>query len=78
MMSKAKAIKALNDAEKTGACFWSRKSNNVASVFVRGAHGNDPNQLINARRIQEFFGTRALTEIKPDPMSGHLIVEVKL
>lgn len=66
----------LKDMEDKGAGFFNRNSDGSMTIFVRGAHGNDPNQWHNARAIQNAIGYQA-EEIKPDPQSGHLVIRVR-
>lgn len=69
-------LPGLQKLEDSGAGFFNRNSDGSMSIFVRGAHGNDPKQWVNARAVQNWIGYQA-SEIKPDPMSGHLIIRVK-
>jgi len=71
------ALVYLQRIEDNGAGFWSRNSDQSISIFVRGAHGNDPTQWKNARAIEDLFGLMVSEGITPDPQSGHLYLKLR-
>lgn len=76
-MTKRKIIQALTKIEESGAGFWHRGKGNIINIFVRGEHGNDPNQWLNARSIENYFGARVIEGIKPDWTSAALVISIK-
>jgi hypothetical protein len=66
----------LEQLEDSGAGFWHRNSDGSITVFVRGAHGNDPMQWEYAHRIVNHFGSLA-GMIQPDAQSGHLTIKLR-
>lgn len=71
-----KVMGIAKEMEEKGAGFFNRNSDGSMSMFIRGAHGNDPNQWRNARAIQDALGVHG-GEIKPDPQSGHLVMRIE-
>lgn len=71
------ALKILTNTETTGAGFWNRNSDDSISIWIRGAHGNDPTQWDNARQLENAFGNRVISGITPDPQSGHLLLRIR-
>lgn len=69
-------VKVLEAMESTRVAWWTRRSDNMISIFFRMAHGNDPTGWINARTMQDFFGLSA-RKIYPDGQSGHIVLEIK-
>ena len=76
-MTKRKILEALTKIESNGAGFWRRGKDNVINIFVRGEHGNDPNQWINARSIENYFGCRVIEGAKPDWLSGTITMSIE-
>lgn len=72
-----KILEILIQFEDEGAGFFNRNSNNTFTVWIRGAHGNDPNQWHNARELQRVLGVYG-GDIQPDPQSGHLRMSVRI
>lgn len=70
-----KALAIANEVERTGVGFFSRSKDDM-HIWIRGAHGNDPNQWYNANKVLFALGLAAKSGIVPDPMSGHLIITV--
>lgn len=75
-MTNNELIAYLSDVEETGAAFFTRDGDNI-TVWVRGAHGNDPLQWMNARSIEQTVGILG-RGITPDLQSGHLKLKIKL
>ena len=44
-------------------------------IYIRGKHGNDPDQWPNANAIAEACG--AYESPKPDRLSGHLVIKLE-
>lgn len=76
-MKWLEALTYLQRIEDNEAGFWSRNSDQTITIFVKGAHGNDPRQWHNARQIEDLFGGMVKDGITPDPMSGHLIIRLR-
>lgn len=70
-----KILDIANQVEQAGAGFFSRHGKDIIINF-RGSHGNDPNQWINARSVQDALGVYG-TEIIPDAMSGLLYIKIE-
>lgn len=75
-MTKASIYELLDDVEGSGKGFYSR-SGDMITVNMRSAHGNDPTGWINARALIDAVGVYG-RDIQPDPMSGHIVVTIKL
>lgn len=75
-MTFKQALKILAHVEESGTGFWSRNSDDSITIWVRGAHGNDPNQWHNARQIETSFLGRAFDGIVPDLQSGLLRIRI--
>lgn len=72
-----KALEIANQFEETRAGFFSRNSDNSMTIFIRGAHGNDPNQWLNARKLAETLGSLASGDVQIDRHAGLLYIVVK-
>jgi hypothetical protein len=76
MKKITKVLEIVNKFESEGKGFFSRCSNGDMIINIRGAHGNDPNQWINANELNDSLGLLG-GNIRPDPMSGHLVLTIK-
>lgn len=75
-MTKAQVLKKLIAIEQTGHAWFTRKSDDNFTVWVRRITvKNDCEQWGNAIKIQEFLLGHAL-DIQPDPQSGCLRIDV--
>lgn len=74
--TKATQLAALQRLEQVGAGFWSRQGH-VITINIRMAHGNDFNAWINARSLEDYFGSLCKGSTEPDPMSGTLVLRMK-
>lgn len=67
----------LKEIEHKGAGFFNRNSDGTYTIWVRGAHGNDPSQWHNATEISKAFGGLVKEGPTPDPQSGLLRIVVR-
>lgn len=75
MTKTQKILKIVNQFESEGKGFFSRVDKDMF-IYIRGAHGNDPNQWTNARTLQDSLGVFG-RDIQPDPQSSHLVMHLK-
>lgn len=71
-----RALNIANQLEESGAGFFNRNSDNSMTIFIRGAHGNDPNQWLNARKVEDALGSIVGKGIEIDKQSGLLFINV--
>lgn len=68
-------LEIVNRFESQGKGFFNRSGNDM-NIWVRGKHGNDPNQWKNANELVREIG-HISSQPKPDPQSGHLLIKCK-
>lgn len=76
-INKAHIQSLLDQAEKDGVGFYNRNSNGTWSVNMKMAHGNDPTGWANGQALLDAVGVFG-RDIQPDPMSGHIVVTIKI
>lgn len=71
-----KALEIGNLVEEKGIGFFTRNNDRSMTIFIRGAHGNDPNQWLNARAVEELLGPMARGGVEIDKISSHLFIRI--